>query len=46
MTGEIRLRIAIDIQLAYHPSLFDGKFPDPCSHSFAVPRHLGRKADI
>jgi hypothetical protein len=46
MTGEIRLRIAIDIQLAHHPALFNGKFPDRCSHSFAVPCHFIRKADI
>jgi hypothetical protein len=46
MTSEIGLHIAIDVELACHPSAFNGKFPDRCSQSLAVPRDFTRKADI
>jgi hypothetical protein len=46
MTGEIGLPITIDVHLTHHPSPLNGKLPDRCSHSLAVPCHFARKADI
>jgi hypothetical protein len=46
VTGEIGLRITIDIELAHHSPSRNRRFPDCGSDSFAVPCHLARKADI
>jgi hypothetical protein len=46
VTGKIRLRVTIDIELADHPPLLYRKLPDRCSHSPAVPGHFARKTDI
>jgi len=46
MTGEIGLRVAIDIQLAHHPSSLDRKLPNRRSHSLAVPCDVAWKTDI
>jgi hypothetical protein len=46
MTGEIGLAVAVDIQLAHHPSPCNRKLPDCSSHSPAVPRDFAGKADI
>jgi hypothetical protein len=46
VTGEIGLCIAVDVQPAHHPSILNGKLPDRCSHSCAVPCDLARKTDI
>jgi hypothetical protein len=46
MTREIRLPIAINIELAYHPPSVDWKFPDRRSDSFALPLHFTWETDI
>jgi hypothetical protein len=46
VTGEIGLRITIDIELARHSPSGNRRFPDCSSDSFAVPRHVARKTDI
>jgi hypothetical protein len=46
MTGKIALPIANNVELAYHPSAFNWRFPDPGTHSFTVPCHISRKANI
>ena len=46
MTGEIGLRIAIDIELAHHSPSLNWRFPDRGSDSLAVPCHVARKTDI
>ena len=46
VTGEIGLRITIDIELAHHSPSRNRRFPDCGSDSFAVPCHVARKADI
>ena len=46
VTGEIGLRITIDIELAHHSPSRNRRFPDCGSDSFAVPRHVARKTDI
>ncbi len=46
VTGEIGLRITIDIELVYHSPSRNRRFPDCSSDSFAVPSHVARKADI
>jgi len=46
VTSEIGLRIAIDIQLAHHPSSLHRKLPDRRSHSLAVPSDVAWKTDI
>jgi len=46
VTGEIGLRIAIDIQLAHYPSPLDGKLPDRRSQGLAVPCDFAWKTDI
>jgi hypothetical protein len=46
MTGEIGLRITIDIERAHHSSSGNRRFPDGGSDRFAVPCHVPREADI
>jgi hypothetical protein len=46
VTGEIALRITIDIELAHHSPSRNRGFPDCSSDSFAIPCHVARKADI
>jgi hypothetical protein len=46
MTGEISLRIAIDVELAHHPSSVDRKLPDRRSDSLAPPCDVARQPDI
>ena len=46
MTGEIALRVAIDIELAHHSPSLNWRFPDGGSDSLAVPCHVARKTDI
>jgi hypothetical protein len=46
MTGKIGLRIAIDVELAHHSPSINWRFPNRGSHSFAVPCHIARKADV
>ncbi len=46
VTGEIGLRITIDIELAHHSPSRNRRFPDCGSDRFAVPCHVARKADI
>jgi hypothetical protein len=46
VTGEIGLRITIDIELAHHSPSRDRRFPDCGSDRFAVPCHVARKADV
>src|ERR1700690_3764116 len=46
VTGEIGLRIAIDIELAHHSPSRNRRFPDCGSDSFAVPCHVARQTDI
>jgi hypothetical protein len=45
-TGEMGSSVAIDIQLANHPSPLNGKLLDSGSHSLAVPRHFTRMTDV
>src|SRR5271169_3128842 len=46
VTGEIGLRVTIDIELAHHSPSRNRRFPDCGSDSLAVPCHVARKADI
>jgi len=46
VTGEIGLRITIDIELAHHSPSRDRRFLDCGSDGFAVPCHVARKADV
>jgi hypothetical protein len=46
VTGQIGLRITIDIELAHHSPSRNRRFPDCGSDRFAVPCHVARKADI
>ena len=46
VTGEIGLRIAIDIEFAHHSPSINWRLPDRRSNRLAVPRHVARKADI
>ena len=46
MTGEIGLRITIDIELVHRAPSRNRRFPDGGSDSFVVPCHVARKADI
>src|SRR5579862_4387253 len=46
VTGEIGLRITIDIELAHHSPSCNRRFPNCGSNSFAIPCHIARKADI
>ena len=46
VTGEIGLRITIDIEFAHHSPPSNRRFPDCGSDSFPVPCHVTRKADI
>jgi hypothetical protein len=46
MTGEIALRITIDIELAYHPPSRNRRFPDCGTDRLTVPRHVAWKTDI
>ena len=46
VTGEIGLRITIDIELAHHSPPRNRRFPDCSSDSFAVPGHVARQTDI
>jgi hypothetical protein len=46
VTGEIGLRITIDIELAHHSPSRNRRFPDCGSDSFAVPCHVAWKTDI
>jgi hypothetical protein len=46
VTSEIGLRIAINIELAHHPSPLSRKFPDRRSHRLAVPCNVAGKTDI
>jgi hypothetical protein len=46
MTSEIRLRIAIDVELAHHPSSLDRNLPDRRSDSLAPPCNVARQPDI
>jgi hypothetical protein len=46
VTGEIGLPIAVDVQVAYHPSAYNRKLPDCCSHSLAAPYDFTGKTDI
>ena len=46
MTVEIGLRVAVNVELACHPTPVDRRFPDRRSDSLLVPCHVARKADI
>jgi hypothetical protein len=46
VTGEIGLRITIDIELAHHSPSRNRRFPDCGSDSFAVPCHFAWMTDI
>jgi len=46
VTCEIRLRVAIDIELPNGPPPFNREFPDSCPHSSAVPCDLTRKTGV
>jgi hypothetical protein len=46
MTGEIRLRVADNIELAHHPAAFHRRFPDRGTDSLTVPCHVAWKANI
>src|ERR1700722_5752411 len=46
VTGEIGLRITIDIELAHHSPSINWRLPNGRSDRFAVPCHVARKADI
>src|SRR6266850_910352 len=46
VTGEVRLPVSINIELAHHPAPLDGKLPDCRSDSPIVPCHFGWKTDI
>jgi hypothetical protein len=46
MTGEIRLPIAIDVELAHHLSSVDRKLPDRRSDSPSPPCDVARQTDI
>src|ERR1700690_215785 len=46
VTGEIALRITIDIEFAHHSPSRNRRFPDCGSDRFAVPSDVARKADI
>jgi hypothetical protein len=46
MAGEVALSIAIDIELAHHPSSRDWRFPDRCTDSLTIPCHVARETDI
>jgi hypothetical protein len=46
VTGEIGLRITIDIEPAHHSPSINWRFPDGRSDSLTVPCHVARKADI
>src|SRR5262249_50693416 len=46
VTGGIRLRVAINIELTRTSTPLNGKLPDRCSHSLAIPRYFTRKTDI
>ena len=46
VTGEIGLRIPIDIELAHHSPSINRRFPDRRSDGFAIPCHVAWKADI
>jgi hypothetical protein len=45
-TGEIALRITIDIEFAHHSPSRNRRFSDCGSDSFAVPCHVAGKTDI
>ena len=46
VTGEIALRIAVDIELAHHSPSRNRRFPNRGTDSFAVPCHVAWKTDI
>jgi hypothetical protein len=46
MTGEIGLRITIDIELAHHSPSLNRTFPDRGTDSLTVPCHVAWKTDI
>jgi hypothetical protein len=46
VTGEIGLRVPIDIELAHHSPSRNWRFPDCGTESLTVPCHVARKADI
>jgi len=46
MTGEIGLRITIDVELPRHSPARNRRFPDCGSDSLAVPSHVAWKTDI
>jgi hypothetical protein len=46
VTGEIALRITIDIERARHSPSVNWRFPDRRSDRLAVPCHVARQADI
>src|SRR5579863_1255690 len=46
VTSEIRLGVAINIELAHHSPSRNRRFPDCGSDRFAVPCHVARQADI
>jgi hypothetical protein len=46
VTGEIGLRVTIDIEFVHHSPSIHWRFPDRRADGFAVPCHVARKADI
>jgi hypothetical protein len=46
VTGEIALRITLNIESAHHAPAINWRFPDCGSDGFAVPCHVAWKADI
>jgi hypothetical protein len=46
VSGEVGLRVTVDIELADHSPSVDPIFPHGGTHRFAVPRDFARKADI
>jgi hypothetical protein len=46
VTGEIGLRVALDIEFAHHSPSINWRLPDRGSDSFSVPCHVAWKADI
>jgi hypothetical protein len=46
MTGEISLRITIDIQPAHHSPSLNRTFPDRGTDSLTVPCHVAWNTDI
>jgi hypothetical protein len=46
VTGEIGLRIAIDIELAHHSPSRDGRLPNRRAHTLTFPCHITGETDI